>query len=78
MQFHWAEKAKSGDVSVYPLQTPSGLRQAECNISDAPECRIQGGMTKVWQRHIEEVPTQKTAFRGKDMWQDFWRRPLVW
>ena len=56
----------------------SGLRQAECNISDAPECRIQGGMTKVWQRHIEEVPTQKTAFRGKDMWQDFWRRPLVW
>ena len=33
-------------------------------------------MTKVWQRHIEEVPTQKTAFRGKDMWQDFWRRPL--
>ena len=33
-------------------------------------------MTKVWQRHIEEVPTQKTAFRGKDLWQDFWRRPL--
>ena len=33
-------------------------------------------MTKVWQRHIEEIPTQKTAFRGKDMWQDFWRRPL--
>ena len=34
-------------------------------------------MTKVWQRHIEEIPTQKTAFRGKDMWQDFWRRPLA-
>ena len=34
-------------------------------------------MTQVWQRHIEEIPTQKTAFRGKDMWQDFWRRPLA-
>ncbi|TVR43903.1 MAG: hypothetical protein EA402_08465 [Planctomycetota bacterium] len=33
-------------------------------------------MTTAWQRHIEEIPTQKTALYGKDRLQDFWLRPL--
>ena len=41
-----AENAKSGDVSVYPLQAPSGLSPAECNICAAPERQLQGGMTQ--------------------------------
>jgi hypothetical protein len=39
-------------------------------VTAAPKFGIQGGLTMVWQRHIEENPTKKTVFRGKDTFHE--------